>query len=190
MNLYFRLVWTLLRCWLGKPIHSDQTLVVRRRVLLNDLDINLHLNNGRYLTLLDLAILEFFARSQFLAPMLRKKWRPMAGGAVITFRRQLSALQAYDLHFRWSCSDDRWNYMTFEFIADGQLCAAGIMKGGLVGKDGLVATDQYVTQLSGERRAAVQTLMDRELTPAVQEWRLTENNIHQSARNRHLSRPA
>jgi acyl-CoA thioesterase FadM len=39
-----------------------QTLQRQFRVLPNDIDINGHMNNGRYLTMLDLRIVEYFIR--------------------------------------------------------------------------------------------------------------------------------
>ena len=58
MNLYLRLLWTLLRCWRMPRITAGETLVRSLRVLPNDLDINGHMNNGRYLTVVDLMLME------------------------------------------------------------------------------------------------------------------------------------
>src|SRR3712207_8312043 len=38
----------------NQPIEASQTLVLKGRVLPNDLDAHFHMNNGRYLTLMDL----------------------------------------------------------------------------------------------------------------------------------------
>lgn len=186
MNLYLRLALTLLRCWWCTTIHPADTLVTRRRVLPNDLDVNLHMNNGRYLTLLDLSLLEFFGRSGFLRAAMRQGLRPMAGGVLITYRRQLNALQLYEIRFRWACSDEHWNYMTFECISKGKLCAAGIIKGAMVGSAGLIATDTYAQMLAGETRTAVQAMLQRPITEDVRAWKKTESTVHSTARNASL----
>lgn len=183
MNLYLRLLLTLFRCWRGQGIHPADTLVTGRRVLPNDLDLNRHMNNGRYLTLLDLSLLEFFARSGFLRAAMRAGHRPMAGGVLITYRRQLNLLQRYEVRFRWICSDEHWNYMAFEFVSQGRLCAAGTIKGAMVSGAGLVATDSYAQLLQGETREAIEMLMQRPLTEAVQLWKSAETSAHSQARN-------
>ena len=90
------------------------------RVLPNDLDINGHMNNGRYLTVVDLMLMEYFVRSGFARVMLREGWKPMSGGSFISYRRGLKPLQTYTLRFRLDACDGHWNYMRFEFTSDRQ----------------------------------------------------------------------
>jgi acyl-CoA thioesterase FadM len=113
MNLYLRLLWTLLRAWRAPRLVLGQTLERTLRVLPNDLDVNGHMNNGRYLTVIDLMLVEYFVRTGFAQAMLRRGWRPMAGGSFITYRRGLKPLQAYTLRFRLDGGDAQWNYMRF-----------------------------------------------------------------------------
>jgi acyl-CoA thioesterase FadM len=138
MNLYLRLLWTLLRCWRMPRIGPADTLVRQLRVLPNDLDINGHMNNGRYLTVVDLMLMEYFVRCGFARVMLREGWKPMSGGSFISYRRGLKPLQTYELRFRLDACDGHWNYMRFEFASAGKVCAAGYMKGAAVGREGFV----------------------------------------------------
>ena len=138
MNLYLRLLWTLLRCWRMPRITSGDSLVRRLRVMPNDLDINGHMNNGRYLTVVDLMLVEYFVRSGFARVMLREGWRPMSGGSFISYRRGLKPFQNYQLRFRLDACDGQWNYMRFEFMSGGKVCAAGYMKGAAVSDEGFV----------------------------------------------------
>jgi acyl-CoA thioesterase FadM len=138
MNLYLRLLWTLLRSVRLPVIRLGDSLQRSLRVLPNDLDINGHMNNGRYLTLVDLMLVEYFVRSGFARVMLRHGWRPMAGGSFISYRRGLKPFQTYALRFRFDASDEHWNYMRFEFVSEGRVCAAGYMKGAAVAHNGLV----------------------------------------------------
>jgi acyl-CoA thioesterase FadM len=145
MNLYLRLLWALLRCWRLPALQPADTLERTFRVLPNDLDINGHMNNGRYLTVIDLMLIEFFVRTGFARVMLREGWRPMSGGAIISYRKGLQPLQRYRVRFALAGSDAAWNYMRFHFLReDGTLCATGYMKGAAVARDGLVANaDSY-----------------------------------------------
>ncbi len=113
------------------------------RVLPNDIDINGHMNNGRYLTIVDLMLIEYFVRTGFAQTMLKAGWKPMSGGSFVTYRKGLQPFQKYSLSFTLDAADAHWNYMRFEFRkADGAVCAAGYMKGAVVGKQGLVTNEQ------------------------------------------------
>ena len=59
------------------------------RVLPNDLDLNLHMNNGRYLTFMDLGRVHLLAQNGLLAHIRRACWMPVlaaAGGTVVIMR--------------------------------------------------------------------------------------------------------
>jgi acyl-CoA thioesterase FadM len=143
MNLYLRLLWTWLKARFFKSrIRMGDTLEMRLRVWPNDLDVNGHMNNGRYMTITDLALIAYFTRSGFLPVVLRKGWRPMLGGSMISFRRGLKPFRAYTLRFSVQCWDERWSYFRFEFLHRGQTMAVGYSKGAVVGRQGIVSSQE------------------------------------------------
>jgi acyl-CoA thioesterase FadM len=174
MNLYLRLLLTLLRAIRSPRLRPGETLERTLRVLPNDLDLNGHMNNGRYLTVIDLMLVEYFVRTGFARTMLARGWRPMAGGSFITYRRGLRPLQAYTLRFRLDAVDASWNYMRFEFLRDGAVCAAGYMKGAAVGKAGLVPNTESYGAMS-------QPLPAAELPAAVRHWLAAEQGVMSGA---------
>jgi acyl-CoA thioesterase FadM len=147
MNLYFRLILTLLRAWRRPHFAVGQTLERQFRVLPNDIDINGHMNNGRYLTMIDLMIIEYFVGVGFAAAVLKNGWRPMSGGSIISYRRGLKPLQTYTLRFRIDACDHQWKYMRYEFFDGQRVCATGYMKGAVVGKNGFVSNAQSYAAL-------------------------------------------
>ena len=128
------------------------------------------MNNGRYLTVVDLMLVEYFLRTGFLKVMAHKGWRPMAGGSFISYRRGLDALQPYTLRFRMDASDNAWNYMRFEFSDRGRLCAAGYMKGAAVGANGLVPNAVSYAELGVP-------ILDAELPAPVVNWLAAERGV-------------
>jgi len=174
MNLYLRLLWTLFRSWRAPRLEPGDTLTRTLRVLPNDLDINGHMNNGRYLTIIDLMLVEYFVRSGFAATMLRQGWRPMAGGSFITYRRGLMPFQTYTLRFRLDASDAHWNYMRFEFVRGERVCAAGYMKGAAVARTGLVPNAESYGAMG---RAAPLTA----LPAPVRDWLAAEHGVINAA---------
>jgi acyl-CoA thioesterase FadM len=171
MNLYLRLLWTLLRCWRLPRIAPGDAIERMLRVWPNDLDLNGHMNNGRYLTLIDLMIVEYFVRTGMARVAMAAGWRPMSGGAVITYRKGLKPWQRYRLRFTLAGADATWNYMRFEFRReDGTVCAAGYMKGAAVGRDGLVPNAQSYARIGHAFDAA-------ELPAAVRHWLAAEQAV-------------
>jgi acyl-CoA thioesterase FadM len=137
MNLWIRLLWLLLtahrRGALSLPRESS---VLRFRVWPHDLDLSFHLNNGRYLTLMDLGRLDTMVRSGLWREVLRHKWTPIASAITIRFQRELRPFQKFRLETKLSCWDASLVVMEQIFVIDGgprdgQIAARALFKGGL-----------------------------------------------------------
>jgi len=152
MNLYLRLIWLLLTYRFKPRMAFTDNLDRQMRVMPGDLDFNGHVNNGRYLTLVDLAIIEMFLRSGVLLKAFRQGWRPMLGGSLITYRRGLTPFSRYTLRFQLQSWDDRWNYFRFEFIQAGKTAALGYAKGALVGPKGWISNTEADAHMGISRR--------------------------------------
>jgi acyl-CoA thioesterase FadM len=173
MNLYFRLIWIVVRSLFKSSIDFADKISLNLHILPNDLDINRHLNNGRYLTLLDLANIEFFIRSGVLKHALRKGFRPMLGGLIVTYRKGLSLFERCTLTMQIEAWDEHWNYFRFEFRnSDDHLSAAGYIKGAFVSKKGIIP-NKVADKIFGHGRG------DCKLPPAVANWIESENAIMQ-----------
>jgi acyl-CoA thioesterase FadM len=129
------------------------------------------MNNGRYLTIIDLMLVEWFVRSGFARVMLREGWRPMSGGAVITYRKALMPGQRYRLRFSIAGADHAWHFMRFDFLReDGAVCAAGCTKGAAVGRGGLVPNAQSYARMG-------RPFERRPLPAAVEHWLAAERAV-------------
>jgi len=147
MNLYLRLLLTILKALRAPRILPDDSIELTLRVLPNDLDLNGHMNNGRYLTIVDLGLATLFIRSGFARLFFAKGWRPMGGGSIAYFRRGLTVFQRYTLRLTPVGWDEFWNYIRFEFIRNGEVCATGFMKGATAGRGGLVPNKEIYPAL-------------------------------------------
>jgi len=173
MNLYFRLIWIIVRSFFKPRVNFFDKISLNLHILPNDLDINRHLNNGRYLTLLDLASIELFLRSGVLKSAIRKGFRPMLGGLIVTYRKGLSLFERCTLTMQLEAWDERWNYFRFEFkSSDGHLSAAGYFKGAFVSKKGLIP-NKVADEIFGYERGGCK------LPLAVANWIESENAILQ-----------
>ncbi len=106
MSLYFRLLWLLMSfSFRRKLIPPFDTSRLRLHVLPNDLDTNLHMNNGRYLTLMDLGRTDLILRGGLWRIILKNGWMPILSSAVIRYQRELRVFQRFYLESRivyWS----------------------------------------------------------------------------------------
>ncbi len=101
------------------------------RVWPNDIDLNMHLNNARYLSIMDYGRAHLLARTRLLQHMLHARWQPLVGAAWVTYRRSLALFALFELTSRLVCWDDRWFYMEQTFTGSKGLAAVGWVKGTL-----------------------------------------------------------
>ncbi|MGA0025659.1 MAG: thioesterase family protein [Burkholderiales bacterium] len=130
MNLYLRLLWLILRMLRGVPRRGlfDESRVAFR-VWPTDCDLNLHMNNGRYLTFMDLGRTHLMAQAGMLCEFLRRRWLPVLGAAEITFIRPLPPFAKFELVTRVVTWDEKYVYLEQTFERDGRLCAHAYVKG-------------------------------------------------------------
>jgi acyl-CoA thioesterase FadM len=129
VNLYFRLLFLLLRIWRLPRRGLLEESRAAFRVLPNDCDINFHLNNGRYLSFMDLGRVHLMAQSGLLPVILKQGWMPVLTAAEINFIRSIQPLQKFDLVTRLVSWDDKYFYLEQKFEARGVLCAHAYVKG-------------------------------------------------------------
>jgi acyl-CoA thioesterase FadM len=136
MNLWVRLLFTVLAALRGKriqPLHEASR--VRFRVMPWDMDLALHMNNGRYLNIMDVGRVDLMIRAGLLKEIRTRRWLPVLSGAQVHFRRELRLWQAYTLETRIVTWDGSWFTMEQRFlITDGDgneaVAALAVLRGG------------------------------------------------------------
>ena len=137
MNLWFRLIgYAITLLW--KPVLTPPLDIsrVNFRVWPTDLDTNLHMNNGRYFTIMDFGRLDLIARTGLWRAVLSNGWTPVLLGTVARFRRELRCFEAYRLETRICAWTDTRVVMEHSFVRrggtrDGELAARGLVDVGL-----------------------------------------------------------
>ncbi|MEO1746295.1 MAG: thioesterase family protein [Pseudomonadota bacterium] len=120
MNLWLRTLLTYITAhWRPKVSVMDETRL-RLRTLPTDLDIAIHMNNGRYLTIADLGRWDLMVRVGFWPKMRAKGWHPVVGTSKVWHRRSLQPLQPFDLTTQIIFWDDKWTYLEHRFEGVGK----------------------------------------------------------------------
>ncbi len=129
MYVFIRLIYTLIVASFRPRIGFFDNAVTTLRVWPNDLDVNLHVNNGRYLTLMDIGRFDLCWRAGLLQAALKRGWLPVIGTAQIVFKKSLKPFQKFELHTKLFWWDEKWFYLEQTFYSGGELYARALVKG-------------------------------------------------------------
>jgi len=111
MNLIFRMLRVFITALLKPRIDLLDCSVLGFQVLPTDLDLNMHMTNARYLSIMDLGRTDLLIRSGMLGLVKRERWMPVVGSIDIKFRRPLLPFRSFNLSTRLLCWDEKWLYM-------------------------------------------------------------------------------
>ncbi len=146
MNLFIRLLKVIFGLVINKKTLGLLDISsVAFRVWPNDLDINGHMNNGRYMTLLDLGRFDLLFRIGLFWPAFRKHWNPILGSSQIRFRRSLTLGQKFSMHTRIICWDEKWVYLEQRIESQGHLVTIAYLKGIFRGPQGNIPMQEVLT---------------------------------------------
>ncbi len=130
MNLIFRMLYVFVLSQFREPLGIGNSLSrLSLRVLPNDLDINFHMNNGRYLTICDLNRVDLFIRTGLLKAMFRRNWIPVIAEHTMTYKKPLGLFQRFRVELEVTHWDEKYFYMKHVFISNERVAAEGTSKG-------------------------------------------------------------
>lgn len=163
MNLYLRLLWLLwrLRSVTRRGLFDESRVAFR--VWPTDCDLNLHMNNGRYLTFMDLGRTHLMVQAGLWPHVRRNRWMPVMAAVEITYIRSLKPFERFDLVSRIVTWNEKYAYMEQIFERNGERCAHAYVKGLFLGRKGRVSSADVV-------RAIGYDAAPPPLTDVLQHW--------------------
>ena len=177
MNLWLRMLRVALPAWWGRRLGPREESVLRFRVWPGDLDANLHMNNGRYLTVADLGRVDLLIRTGVAGALRRNRWGGVVASVTVRYRRPLNLFQRYELRTRLLGWDERWVFMEQRFTRGGELVAHAVVKAQFLGPEGRVAPRRV-----GEA-AGFDDVSSPPMSDAVAEWQGAEDRLVRGASN-------
>ena len=130
MNLIFRMLYVFILSLFREPLGIGNSVsTLNLRVLPNDLDINFHMNNGRYLTICDLNRVDLFIRTGLLKAMFRRNWIPVIAEHTMTYKKPLALFERFRVELEVTHWDEKYFYMNHTFHSGERLIAEGTSKG-------------------------------------------------------------
>lgn len=144
MIVLFRLLGVMVASIFKRRIHVLDSSVITLRCWPNDLDLNFHMNSGRFVSMMDVARVGILCQAGMLRGIIRLGWRPIAGAAMIRYRRSLLLFQKFQVRSRVVCWDEKWFYFEHIIEKDGALCAIGHVRALLRGRHGNVPPARFL----------------------------------------------
>lgn len=149
MNKLLRFLWVLWRARRATPLSPTDVGSVRFRVLPNDLDLQRHMNNGVYLSLMDLGRIDLMVRSGVWSELTARGYYPVIVSSTITYRRSLELWQTYELESRIVGIDDIAAYVEQRFVRGGEIAARAVIKARFLKKSGGIVPIPELAELFG-----------------------------------------
>ncbi len=139
MNLFVRFFFTILHSFFRRRLHPLSESVLHLKVWPIDLDLNLHMNNGRFLSVMDLGRVDLLLRTGLGLEVLKHRWQPLVGGGCIRYKYSLSIFRSYRLRTRVIGWDEKWLFIEQRFEYRRRTVAVGLVKAMFRGAEGNIS---------------------------------------------------
>lgn len=98
------------------------------RVNFLDMDLNVHMNNGRYLSVMDLGRIDLMMRAGHFWHLFLQGYYPVSVAESIRFRKSLFIFQKFHVETHIEAWDARDVYISQKFLRMGELIAEGYVQ--------------------------------------------------------------
>lgn len=128
MKLWFRLIYQHLSWRRRSKLKINEVAKRRFRVWPSDIDIFLHMNNGVFLTLLDIARYDHGKRTGIWDKWKKLGWFPIVVAETITFRKTLLPWQTFDIESKVIGWSDEAFYFEQRFVVGEEIYARAVVR--------------------------------------------------------------
>ncbi len=151
MNLIWRTIWIHIKSnWLKKRdgiVPMTSVGVVKMTTLPTDIDVLMHMNNGRYLSIADIGRWDLLVRTGVIEDMNKLGWYPVVNQASVQYRKSLNLWDRFEVHSRLLGTDDRAVVLGQRFVRNGEIYAELVLRARFLKKSGGVVS---IEELRGE----------------------------------------
>lgn len=149
VNLIFRTIIHLILSHRAPRIDPHGVGTIRLRVLPTDIDVLGHMNNGVYLSLMDLGRIDVMIRSGVWKKFRAQGFYPVMANETITFRKSLPLWQRFEIESRVAGYDDKAVYVEQRFVVKGEIFARAMTRARVLKKGGGVVSIRELSELMG-----------------------------------------
>ncbi len=160
MYPFIRLAWQMFKHRKDTQIAPTDTHISHHYCLPWDIDLWMELNNGRTLTLYDMARIPLARKAGLLSALRDNEWGLTMAGCSVRYRRRVRMFEKIEIRSRLVCFDDKFMYLEQSMWKKNGECANHVLyRSAVTDKNGIVPTSRV-------REAVGLT----NLTPTVPDW--------------------
>ena len=149
MNLFFRLFLTLLRYRFKKPVPILGPCTTSFRCWPTDLDTFMHMNNGRYFSIMDLARIDYMGRAGLLKEFSKRGWYPLVVAETARFKKSIEPFERFDIQSKVIGWDDKAILIQQSFIRDGVTVCEAVVRSRFLKKTGGTVSISEILDATG-----------------------------------------
>jgi acyl-CoA thioesterase FadM len=160
MNLIWRFLYVILFSrFYPKASWLDETEMTFT-VLPTDVDVLMHMNNGRYFSLMDLGRMNLVIRLGIIDKLTKQQFYPVIASEMIRFRRSLNLFKRFQLTSRIIGWDDKFFYVVQYFKRNNDIHALSLIKARFLQRGNGPVTPAHLLALVNMTKTS----------PALPEW--------------------
>ena len=154
MNLFLRLLLLFFTAPFGAG--CDLFGPTRKRFIVwpPDLDVLFHVNNGVYLSMLDVARVDLLLRSGVARQLRQSGFYPVVAAETIRFRRSLKLFQVFEVETAIIGWDDKAFIIQHRFLRREELVAEAIVRVRILKRSGGTVSSRELLDLVGRAGAS------------------------------------
>ena len=161
---FFRMILHLLRSRRRSARDIWDTYSLPMRVHLGEIDIFMHLNNGKYLSIMDMGRLDMMMRSGAWQAMRDRGWSGVVSAETVSFRKSLKLWQRYTLETKVCGIDERTVFFEHRMVVDGEIFARAYVATRVISDNGPLTRDDLIEAFGVPENVP-------ELPEWIHEWR-------------------
>lgn len=138
MSLWLRTLWMVLASLFRPRLELFAPSQLTFRVMPDDLDFNIHMNNARYLAVMDIGRSDLILRTGMWRALFRHHWQPVLAASLVRFRRPLKPFQRFCLRSQLLGWDEKWLYIEHRLERGDALASLAVVRAAFVGTEGVV----------------------------------------------------
>lgn len=158
MNLWLRLIFVVVRSvFLDRLSLGRTSCNIHLLAAPTDIDLNGHVNNGRYLTIFDLNRLDLFIRTGLFTLMRRNKWMPLIAEQEVRYKKALKMFQRFTATLELTHWDEKYFYVTHRITSGSTIYVEARSKNVVYSRSGVVSPQDVFARLAEHRKLPAPT---------------------------------
>jgi YbgC/YbaW family acyl-CoA thioester hydrolase len=149
VNLVFRLLWLRLTVARKPALGMRDIGRLPMRARWTDLDQIGHVNNGVYLSMMDLGRVDLLWRSGLWRRLMAAGWYPVVASQTITYRKSLRWRQRFVIETRMAGFHEKAVFVEQRFVVDGEVYARAFVKARFLKRSGGTVSVEELNELAG-----------------------------------------